>query len=110
MRNLDLNYNVASFMRDMHEIRAMTFKKGTIHSAFRKARIWPISYKTAIKKMNIYAPLENLEPNLPTIPQTPTRFQHTKYGLLHWKNKIANKLSSPPMIHLNHRLVIQRKF
>jgi hypothetical protein len=41
------------------------------------------------------ATLENPEPNLPTIPQTPTRFQHAKYGLLHWKNKIANKLSSP---------------
>jgi hypothetical protein len=25
----------------------------------------------------------------------PTRFQHAEYGLLHWKNKIADKLSSP---------------
>jgi hypothetical protein len=45
--------------------------------------------------MKTYTPLENLEPNLPTMPQTLTRFQHAKYGLLHWKNKIANKLSSP---------------
>jgi hypothetical protein len=83
MRNLDLDYNVASFMHDMREIRAETFKKGTIYSAFKKAGIWPISYKAAIEKMKIYAPLENLEPNLPTIPQTLTRFQHAKYGLLH---------------------------
>jgi hypothetical protein len=48
MRNLDLDYNVASFMRDMQEIRAETFKKGTIHSAFWKAGIWPISCKTAL--------------------------------------------------------------
>jgi hypothetical protein len=39
MCNLDLNYNVASFMCDMREIQAKTFKKGTIHSAFRKAGI-----------------------------------------------------------------------
>jgi hypothetical protein len=45
--------------------------------------------------MKTYAPLEDPELDLPTIPQTPTRFQHAKYGLLHWKNKIADKLSSP---------------
>jgi hypothetical protein len=39
IRNLDLNYNVASFMHDMQEIRAETFKKGTIYSAFWKAGI-----------------------------------------------------------------------
>jgi hypothetical protein len=83
MRNLDLNYNVASFMRDMQEIQAKTFKKGTIHSAFRKAGIWPISYKKALEKMKTYAPLKSLEPELPTLPQTPTRFAHAKYGLIH---------------------------
>jgi hypothetical protein len=45
--------------------------------------------------MKRYAPLENPELDLPTIPQTPTRFQHAEFGLLHWKNKIADKLSSP---------------
>ena len=45
--------------------------------------------------MKTYAPLENPEPDLPTMPQTPTRFQHAKYSLLHQKNKIADKLSSP---------------
>jgi hypothetical protein len=54
MRNLDLDYNVASFMRNMYEIKAKPFKKGTIHSAFKKARLWPISYKAVIKKMKIY--------------------------------------------------------
>jgi len=34
MRNLDLDYNIASFMQDLTEIRAETFKKGTIHNAF----------------------------------------------------------------------------
>jgi hypothetical protein len=79
----------------MQEIRAKTFKKGIIYSAFRKAGIWLISCKIVLQKMKTYAPLENLEPDLPTIPRTPIRFQHAKYGLLHWKNKIADKLSSP---------------
>jgi hypothetical protein len=45
--------------------------------------------------MKIYTPPENPEPDLPTIPQTPTRFQYTEYSLLYWKSKIANKFSSP---------------
>jgi hypothetical protein len=95
MRNLDLNYNVASFMRDMQEIQAKTFKKGTIHSAFRKAGIWPINCKTALEKMKIYTPPKLLKPKLPTLPQTPTCFAHAEYGLIHWKEKIQEKLSSP---------------
>jgi hypothetical protein len=68
MHNLDLDYNVASFMRDIQEIRAKTFKKGTIHSAFQKAGMWLISCKTALQKIKTYAPLENLELELPIIP------------------------------------------
>ena len=55
-------------MRDMQEIRAKTFKKGTIYSAFRKAGIWPISCKTALEKMKTYAPPKPLEPKLLTLP------------------------------------------
>jgi hypothetical protein len=94
MRNLNLDYNIASFMQDLTEIRAETFKKGTIHNAFQKAGIWPISCKVAIAKMKIYAPLK-ASVDLPTLPQTLTRFQHAEYSLLHWKEKIVEKLSSP---------------
>ena len=45
--------------------------------------------------MKIYAPPEIPEPELPTIPQTPTRFAHAEYGLSHWTAKIKEKLSSP---------------
>jgi hypothetical protein len=47
--------------------------------------------------MKTYASPEPLEPEpkLPTLPQTPTRFVHAKYGLIHWKEKIKEKLSSP---------------
>jgi len=101
MRNLDLDYNVASFMRNMQEIQAETFKKGTIHSAFRKAGIWPISCKTALEKMKTYTPPKPLEPELPTLPQTSTRFAHAEYGLIHWKEKIQEKLSSPSQESFN---------
>jgi hypothetical protein len=67
MRNLNLDYNIASFMQDLTEIRAETFKAGTIYSAFRKAGMWPISYKAVVEKMKIYAPLEALA-ELPTLP------------------------------------------
>jgi hypothetical protein len=94
MRNLDLNYNIASFMQDLTEIRAETFKKRTIYSAFEKAGIWPISCKTAIAKIKVYSPPE-APVELPTLPRTPTRFQHAEYGLLYWKEKVSEKLSSP---------------
>jgi hypothetical protein len=73
MCNLDLDYNIASFMRDLTEIRAETFKKRTIHSAFQHAKIWPISCKTAIAKIKIYA-LPEAPVELLTLPRTPTKF------------------------------------
>jgi hypothetical protein len=77
MRNLDLDYNIASFMHNLLEIRAETFKKGTIHSAFEKSSIWPISCKVAIKKMKIYCLPKALAlalKELPILLQTPKRF------------------------------------
>jgi hypothetical protein len=67
MRNLDLDYNIASFMRDLTEIKAETFKKSTIYTAFQNAGIWPISSKTAIAKMKVYSPPE-APVELPTLP------------------------------------------
>jgi hypothetical protein len=58
MHNLDLDYNIASFMQDLLEIRAEIFKKSTIYSAFQKAGIWPISCKVAVAKMKVYSPLK----------------------------------------------------
>jgi hypothetical protein len=60
-----------------------------------KDGMWPINCKIALEKIKMYAPLESLEPELPTIPQTPTRFVYAKYGLTHWTAKIKEKLSSP---------------
>jgi hypothetical protein len=99
MRNLDIDYNVASFLRDLGEIRIETFKKGTIQGAFRKAGMWPISCDTAIEKMKIYAPPEVHEepqlPTLPVVPTTPKHYSQAEQGLQYWKEKISGKLSSP---------------
>jgi hypothetical protein len=43
--------------------------------------------------IKIYAPPETLV-ELPTLPQTLTRFQHAETGLIYWKKKIEEKLSS----------------
>ena len=67
MRDLDLDYNMASFMRNLRDIRIETFKAGTIYSAFRKAGIWPINCKTALDKIKIYSPPEPA-PELPVLP------------------------------------------
>jgi hypothetical protein len=67
MRNLDLDYNITSFMQDLTKIRAETFKKSTIYTAFQNAGIWPISSKTAIAKMKVYSPPE-APVELPTLP------------------------------------------
>ena len=94
MRNLDLDYNIASFMQDLTEISAETFKMRTIHSAFEKAGIWPISCKTAIAKIKVYS-LPKALVKLLTLSRTLTRFQHAEYGLLYQKEKVSKKLSSP---------------
>lgn len=44
--------------------------------------------------MKTYAPPE-APVELPTLPRTPTRFQHAEYCLIYWKEKVADKLSSP---------------
>ena len=94
MRSLDIDYNVASFFRDLSEIRKNTFKKGTILSAFREAGMWPINHKEAIQKMKVYAPPER--PTSPLeIPRTPTKFMHSELKLRHWHTKLPLLLSSP---------------
>lgn len=94
MRALDVDYNVASFFRDLTEIRGNTFKKGTILGAFREAGMWPINSKEAVKKMKVYAPPER--PLSPTqIPRTPTKFMHSELRLRQWQAKLPLLLSSP---------------
>jgi hypothetical protein len=45
IRNLNIEYNIASFIRDLTEIRHNTFKIGTVKNAWKKAGIWLLNYK-----------------------------------------------------------------
>jgi hypothetical protein len=93
MRSLDLDYNIASFFRDLTEIRQNTFKKGTILKAFRESGMWPINSKEALKKMKIYNPPE--KPVQPAVlPRTPTKFTEVEQQLQFWKEKLPELLSS----------------
>ena len=100
IHNLDIDYNIASFLCDLGEIRDDIFKRGTILGAFRKAGIQLISCDIAIEKMKIYAPpkLPSIEPQLPAlpiIPTTPKRYSQAEHGLQFQKAKLSERLSSP---------------
>jgi hypothetical protein len=96
IRSLDIDYNVASFFRDIGDIRKETFKKGTIQGAFRKSGMWPINVEAAIQKMKIYSPPE-LEKEEPTLPlNTPKKFSHAEQSLTSLDTHLKQKeLSSP---------------
>ena len=79
IRDMDLEYNVASFKRDLSNIRKQTFKKPTIISAFQKAAIWPISCEIAITKLLVYS---KPRPTTPTTPITLPLRQLTQSPLL----------------------------
>jgi hypothetical protein len=89
MRSLDIDYNIASFFRDLAMIRTDTFKKGTIIGAFRDSGMWPINPQKALQKMKVYTPLERPEATL-EIPRTPTKFMHSELKLQHWQAKIPD--------------------
>jgi hypothetical protein len=75
-RNLDPDYTISSFFRDLPEIRANTFKDTTILNAFRKAGVWPINSEIALAKMKLYQP-PTKPPEL-KLPCTPTRGIHAE--------------------------------
>jgi hypothetical protein len=55
MYNLNLEYNITLFFRNLSTIREKTMKSHTIKHAFQDSGMWPISYKTALKKMRKYS-------------------------------------------------------
>ena len=62
-RNLDIEYSIGSFLRDIPEIREKAFTRTTILGAFRKAGIWPIKQQRAFDLMKKYsAPEPRPEP------------------------------------------------
>jgi hypothetical protein len=95
IRSLDMEYNIASFFRDLEDIRIDTFKKGTIQGAFRKAGVWPISVTTALEKMKVYQPPEPPQEPL-VLPITPRRFCEAENSLNDLQEQLDKRdLSSP---------------
>jgi hypothetical protein len=98
--NLDFDYTIASFLRDLPEIRAKTFQKLTIRDAFRHASIWPPSFKIVEEKMAKYVKsstgpvriAETLPLPDPQIPHTARQVERRLYKL---KGKVEDLLSSP---------------
>jgi hypothetical protein len=92
IRKLDLSYTVGSFLRDLPEIRANTFKQSTIVHAFRNSGIWPIDKEVALSNLQKYSAPEQAEiaGELP-----PTTLQQTESQLSEWKARVPVLLSSP---------------
>jgi hypothetical protein len=98
IRSLDIEYNIASFFRDLKDIRTDTFKRSTIQGAFRKTGVWPINVDTALKKMKVYQPPGPPESPqvLPALYRTPRKFNEAKLGLSQLQENLEQKdLSSP---------------
>ncbi|KFZ23545.1 hypothetical protein V502_01970 [Pseudogymnoascus sp. VKM F-4520 (FW-2644)] len=119
IRDMDLDYNLSSFIRDLLNIKEQTFKESTIISAFRKAGDKGGDAAQAAKcqpsaKLNIAQP-RRLRPTTPT-PTTPTTlplrqltpkpssFKDSEQGLQRWKTKLTGLLSSPSQKSYNNWL------
>jgi hypothetical protein len=81
IRNLNLVYNLQSFMRDLPNIRKQTFKESTITHAFAKAGVWPISSTIAIAKLRKYSKPQLLQTQTPMPIQLPLRIQNFNYNI-----------------------------
>jgi len=55
MRDMDIDYTVSSFLKDLSKVREKTFKKGTIIKSFRELGMWPLNFSIIKKKIAVYA-------------------------------------------------------
>ena len=100
LAKFDTEYGIRSFLRDLPEIRAKTFKKDTIHHAFRDSGMWPVSPKRCIDKLKVYKPPEE-ELDLPRFPRegerptTPGDLNQLERSLLWVQQKVQAIGSSP---------------
>jgi hypothetical protein len=92
---LDIDFNMASFFRDLTEIRVNTFKKGTIKGAFCKSGMWPINCQRALEKMKVYSVAEPENPLESAPPGTPRKPDQVIQQLHHWRDKGVDHFSSP---------------
>ena len=96
VRSLDIEYNIASFFRDLQQIRTDTFKPGTIQGAFRKSGIWPINVNVALEKMKIYQPPERPQ-KLLSPHNTPQKFGEAESSLSQLQEELNERNMSSPI-------------
>ena len=96
LADLNFEYNIQSFLRDLPTIRANTFKKSTIWHAFKKSGMWPINIKQCLKQLKAFNSSRkskiNNEPTLPILPRTPMDVER---GLERWNQHLGPCCSSP---------------
>jgi DDE superfamily endonuclease len=99
----DTEYGIRSFLRDLPEIRAKTFKKDTIRHAFRDSGMWPVSPSRCIRKLKVYRASEPSEeepelprfPRFPQRPTTPCDLNQVEQSLIWIQQKVQEIGSSP---------------
>jgi hypothetical protein len=91
---LDVEYHLKSFLRDLTWVWEQTFKKETIKSAFQKSRMYPTSPSECIKLLKRFTPPKATTPALPILPRTPIKAIQAESMLFELKNKILEPLSS----------------
>lgn len=69
--NLDVEYCIRSFLRDLGFVRDNTFKKTTIRHAFEKSGIWPIDAQKALAQIKTFSPPDPPRPSTPELPPQP---------------------------------------
>jgi hypothetical protein len=98
LHSLDFEYTITSFFRDLSTIREKTMKPYTIRNSFRDSGMWPISCKTAVKKMRQYSKKKTPDStnNVDSLPSLqPTTYYQCETGLQEWEEKMPIILSSP---------------
>jgi hypothetical protein len=91
---LDVQYHLKSFLKDLSWVREQSFKKETIKSAFRKSGMYPPSPTECIKLLKSFIPPEAPTPTLPALPRTPKKAIHAESMIFELENKILEPLTS----------------
>jgi DDE superfamily endonuclease len=89
IRNLDLDYTISSFIRDLPSIRSNTFKVSTVQHAFKNSGIWPIDVRQALQQLQKYSKV------VTPLLQEPATPRESENQLHEWNIRISILLSSP---------------
>jgi hypothetical protein len=93
LENLDFDYTLSSFFRDLKKIREKTFTYGTVRDAWRKSGVMPPNRELIKKKMRKY--YRQPEQELPTHTHRPITISRIEQDMAMIAAKTRDLLSSP---------------